>query len=163
METGVTTIFLPPSLLWVKLHAQASEPFLAYNESAAYDLAACLWSDTNRPNNLILPPRFTRMVPTGLALRPPTGHLVLICSRSGMAAKSVFVANGPGVVDPTYTGEIQVLLYNGGLESFHIRHGDRIAQALIVPFAAVSLLQTTSLPQTERGDKGFGSSGGVQP
>lgn len=146
-------------LSWVKLHPEAQEPFLAYDESAAYDLSACLIADTGRPNTLIVPPRFTRMVTTGIALRPPPGHLALICSRSGMAAKSIFVANGPGVVDPTYTGEIKILLFNGGLNDHWIRHGDRIAQVLIVPFAAVRLKLVESLSATERGDRGFGSSG----
>lgn len=148
-----------PSLSWLQLHDQASLPFRAYNESAAYDLSACLWSLNGRPNTLILPPNHTRKISTGIALRPPPGHLVLICSRSGLALESVFVANGPGVVDPTYTGEIGVLLFNGGVRSFHVKHGDRIAQALVVPFAALPLLKVDKLPDTERGDKGFGSSG----
>lgn len=146
-------------LTWVKLHAEAQAPFLAYDESAAYDLSLCWMTDTGRPNNIILPPNFTKVFPTGLALRPPPGHLLLICSRSGMAQKSVFVANSPGVIDPTYTGEIKVLLYNGGTSSMHFKHGDRIAQALVVPFAAVKLALAEGLPETARGDKGFGSSG----
>lgn len=149
----------PPVLTWVRLHPEAAEPFLAYDESAAYDLSLCWLSDTGRPNNIILPPRMTRMFPTGLALRPPPGHLILICSRSGMAMKSVFVANSPGVIDPTYTGEIKVLLFNGGMDAMHVRHGDRIAQALVVPFASVKLALAEKLPVTSRGDKGFGSSG----
>lgn len=146
-------------LTFVKLHPDAQVPFLAYNESAAWDLSACMLTGTGRPNNTILPPNFTRKIPTGLALRPPEGHLVLICSRSGMASKSIFVANSPGVVDPTYTGEIEILLYNGGMESFHVKHGDRIAQALILPFARCRIIEAESLSQTERGGKGFGSTG----
>lgn len=147
-----------PALHFKRLHPEAALPFLAYDESAAYDLSACLISDTGRPNNLVISPRATRAVPTGLVLLPPAGHLVLICSRSGMASKSIFVANGPGVVDPTYTGEIKILLYNGGFESFYVRHGDRIAQALVVPFATVPIKEIDILPATKRGEKGFGSS-----
>jgi dUTP pyrophosphatase len=147
------------TLTWVRLHPEASEPFLAYDESAAYDLSLCAISDNGRPNNVILPPNFTKIFPTGIALRPPAGHLILICSRSGMAQKSVFVSNAPGVIDPTYTGEIKVLLFNGGTNSMHFKHGDRIAQALVVPFAKVKLELAQALPETIRGDKGFGSSG----
>lgn len=146
-------------LSWVKLHPEAQPPFLAYDESAAYDLSLCCLTDTGRPNNIIIPPNFTKICPTGIALKPPPGHLVLICSRSGMAQKSVFVSNAPGVIDPGYTGEIKVLLYNGGMASLHLRHGDRIAQALVIPFAAVKLSLVEGLPPTVRGDKGFGSSG----
>jgi dUTP pyrophosphatase len=148
-----------PSLQFVKLHEQAQLPFRAYNESAGYDLSACLISDLGRPNTLIIPPRMTRTVSTGLALRPPPGHLILICSRSGMAQKSVFVSNAPGVVDPDYTGEIKVLLFNGGTESFYVKHEDRIAQALVIPFAALPLQEASSFAETERGNRGFGSSG----
>lgn len=147
------------NLEYVKLHPEAQVPFRAYNESAGYDLSACLLTETGRPNNLIIPPRMTRAISTGLALRPPPGHLILICSRSGMAQKSIFVSNSPGVVDPDYTGEIKVLLFNGGLESFYVKHEDRIAQALVIPFAKLPLVERVGLSATERGDRGFGSSG----
>lgn len=150
-------------LTYVKLKPEAEVPFLAYNESAAYDLSAHLISDNGRSNNAIVSPRLTRKIGTGLALIPPPGHLILICSRSGMAKGSVFVTNSPGVVDPTFTGEIEILLYNGGVQSFHVKHGDRIAQALVVPFARVSLFEATSLPNTARGAQGFGSTGFETP
>lgn len=148
-----------PQLEVVRLFPDAQLPHLAYDESAAYDLSAYMLTESGRPNNTVLAPRSTRLVSTGLALRPPPGHLVLICSRSGMAKRSIFVANAPGVVDPTYTGEIKILLYNGGHTSEYVRHGDRVAQALVVPFAAVKLKEVNELPPTLRGAKGFGSSG----
>lgn len=149
-----------PPLAYVKLNVEAAVPYLAYGESAAYDLSACLLREDGRPNTAILPPRNTKAIPTGLALRPPPGHLILICSRSGMALeRSIFVANSPGVVDPTYTGEIKVLLYNGGFETYYVKHGDRIAQALVVPYAALPLKEEEALPPTTRGSRGFGSSG----
>jgi dUTP pyrophosphatase len=71
----------------------------------------------------------------------------------------VFVANAPGIVDPDYTGEIRIILFNGGIEPFFIKHGDRIAQLLVVPFAAPSVVEIEGLPETPRGERGFGSTG----
>lgn len=136
------------------------EPSLAYDESAAFDLSAYQRSDGGHLYTQVLPPRMTKLIGTGLAMRPPDGHLVLICSRSGLAARSIFVANAPGVVDPSYTGEIKVALYNGGLEAHYVKHGDRIAQALVIPFASnLTLREVSDFPETERGARGFGSSG----
>src|SRR5258705_1268952 len=138
-QEGISTGAL--SLKYIKLHPEAQVPFLAYDESAAYDLSACLISDIGRPNTAIVSPGLTRKVTTGLALLPPPGHLILICSRSGLAVKSRFVTNSPGIIDPGYTGEIIILLYNGGVQSHHVKHGDRIAQALVVPFAKAQLIE----------------------
>ena len=103
-------------------------------------------------------PHTTKVIRTGLALRPPPGTLILICSRSGYAAKGVFVANAPGVVDPDYIGEIRVALFNGSLEPFYVKHHDRIAQALVMPYIHPQLRQVESFPPTSRGTRGFGSS-----
>lgn len=144
----------------LKLHPDATLPTRAYNESAAWDLSALALNDASRPFTITLAPHSTRMVRTGLALRPPPGHCILICSRSGLATRSIFVANAPGVVDPDYTGEIKVLLFNGSQEVMYVKHGDRIAQALFLPFAAIGdLIEVKSFPETERGGKGFGSTG----
>jgi dUTP pyrophosphatase len=137
----------------------ASPPFRAYEESAAYDLSACLLNDAGRPFTATIAPSTTKLIGTGLALRPPFGHIILVCSRSGFAANGVFVANAPGVVDPDYTGEIKIILYNGSLEPFYVRHKDRIAQALVVPFVSPSLSEVKEFPTTPRGTAGFGSTG----
>lgn len=142
-----------------RLSESAQLPFRAYNESAAYDLSANLLRDGNRSSTASIAPGTCKMIPTGLALRPPPGHCILVCSRSGFAKDGVFVANAPGIVDPNYTGEIMVILYNGGLKPFYARHGDRIAQALIVPFCSAQIKEVGDFPKTDRGDKGFGSSG----
>lgn len=149
-----------PKLLQVKkLKADAELPSRAYANSAAYDLSAYLIKDSGRQSITTISPRTTAKIPTGLAMRPPDGYCLLICSRSGLATKSIMVANGPGVVDPDYTGEIQVLLFNGGLEPLYIKHGARIAQALLVPFGVFPLGEVTDFPITERGSRGFGSTG----
>lgn len=142
-----------------QLRPEAALPTRAYPGSAAYDLTAYLKSDTGHPVTFVLPPHATRIIGTGLALRPPSGTLILICSRSGLASKGVFVANAPGVVDPDYTGEIKVALFNGSSDPHYIKHGDRIAQALVVSYHSPDIEVISTLPSTTRGDKGFGSSG----
>lgn len=142
-----------------RLHPDAALPTLSYGDSAAYDLSAYLTTPGGRPLTATIGPSSSKIIPTGLAFRPPPGHLVLICSRSGLASRSVFVSNAPGVVDPNYIGEIKVILFNGGLEVFYVKHGDRIAQALVTPFLACPLKEVESFPETTRGDRGFGSTG----
>jgi len=144
---------------FVRLSAHAETPRRAYGDSAAFDLSACLIDANGRSRTATLGPGVTQTIPTGIALRAPKGHVILVCSRSGMATEGVFVANAPGVVDPDYTGEIKVILVNAGLSSRYIRHGDRIGQVLIVPFITPPLVEVAVLPQTERGERGFGSSG----
>ena len=145
----------------LKLEPEAILPIRAYEESAGWDLSVFYLSkDERRPLTMTISPQTTRVVRTGLALRPPPGHCILICSRSGLALNSVFVANAPGVIDPNYTGEIKIALYNGGQGPHYIKHGDRIAQALFVPFAAAGdLVEVKYFPKTDRGEKGFGSTG----
>lgn len=141
------------------LKPDARDPLRAYAHSAGYDLHAYLKNDAGRPMTATIAPHTTKLLGTGLALRPPYAHLLLICSRSGLAARGVFVANAPGVVDPDYTGEIKVALFNGGLEPLYVKHEDRIAQAIIVPFSTPPLVTVTMFPRTQRGDHGFGSTG----
>lgn len=143
----------------LRLHADALLPTLAYGESAAWDLHAYLMSSEKRPLNITIPPHQTRLIGTGLAMRPPRGSVILVCSRSGLASKSVFVTNAPGIVDPDYTGEIKVALHNAGFEAHYVKHADRIAQALIVPLTVCELHEVENLPTTERGERGFGSTG----
>ncbi len=148
-----------PVCLIRRLSPRAEMPSRAYSESAAFDLAACILSPAGYPLTWLIAPRTTKLIPTGLAMLPPPGHCILVCSRSGLATRSVFVANAPGVVDPDYTGELRIALYNGGLEPHYVKNGDRVGQALIIPFASCGLREVEDFPRTERGEKGFGSTG----
>ncbi len=138
----------------IRFEADAPLPTKAYARSAAFDLAAY-----SKRATVTIAPHTTKLIRTGIGLRPPIGHLIMVCSRSGLATRSVFVANGPGIVDPDYTGEIKVLLFNGGIEPFFVTHGDRIAQVLVLPLTTIPLREVASMPITDRGDKGFGSTG----
>lgn len=98
---------------------------------------------------------------TGLAVEIPSGHAGLVLPRSGLAAKhGIALVNAPGLIDSGYRGEIRVLLLNTDPgEPFEIEVGDRIAQLLVVQFAAAEPLAVDALSASERGVGGFGSSG----
>jgi dUTP pyrophosphatase len=142
-----------------RLHPDAQIPFWAMDSSVGMDISAYLKTETGRSNTWMIPPRTTRKIPTGVAVMAPRGHFILCCSRSGMAEGSLFVANSPGVIDPDYTGEIIVLLFNGSDMPQYIKHEDRIAQLVVLPISNYRILEVSTLPKTGRGDKGFGSTG----
>jgi dUTP pyrophosphatase len=100
-------------------------------------------------------------VGTGIAIAVPEGHAGLVLPRSGNAARhGVGLANAPGLIDAGYRGEVRVLLLNTDREQpFIVETGDRIAQLLITPFAAVDAIEAADLTDTARGSAGFGSSG----
>jgi dUTP pyrophosphatase len=109
---------------------------------------------------MVLPPGKHALVPTGLAIALPEGFEAQVRPRSGLAAKhGVTVLNSPGTIDADYRGEIQVILINHGAEPFIIRRGERIAQMVIAPVVQAALVPVTSLPETDRGSGGFGSTG----
>jgi len=148
------------NLRYLRIHGAATPPSRAYKNSAAWDLSACLYTKEGHPYTITIPPNSTRSIPTGLVLLPPPEHYILICSRSGMAIRSIFIANAPGVIDPDYTGEIKALLYNGGMEPQYVKNGDRVAQAILIHQPQCELEEAHEAPkETERGSKGFGSTG----
>ena len=80
--------------------------------------------------------------------------------RSGLAAKSqISVLNTPGTIDSDYRGEIKVILFNHGKSDFLVKNGDRIAQMVLVQILKIDFLEVDDLPETIRGDGGFGSTG----
>lgn len=100
------------------------------------------------------------MIPTGVAVAIPDGYAGLVAPRSGLAARNgISVVNGPGVVDAGFRGEINAILINHGAEGVTLHRGDRIAQLVVVPIAAADLVEVAALPESQRGDGGFGSSG----
>jgi dUTP pyrophosphatase len=98
---------------------------------------------------------------TGIAVEIPAGHAGLVLPRSGLALKhGIALVNAPGLIDSGYRGELRVLLLNTDREhEFELERGDRIAQLLIVPFAAAAPVDVAELSETDRGLGGFGSSG----
>ena len=113
-----------------------------------------------RPNIIDIPPHSTVKVGCGFAFQPPNGYCGLILARSGLATKSgVAPANKVGLCDEDYTGEYIVALHNHSNDTQTIRHGDRIAQLMFVPYTQANLIEVDELETTIRGSGGFGSSG----
>lgn len=102
----------------------------------------------------------TRFMKTGIAVHIPDGYAGVIMSRSGLGSKhGIVVAQGVGLIDSDYRGELIVPLYNRSVHAKTIVIGDRIAQLVIIPVAQPTLLQVNSLEITDRGTGGFGSTG----
>ena len=100
------------------------------------------------------------LVPTGVSIALPAGFVGLVHPRSGLAAKhGITVLNTPGTIDAGYRGEIMVILYNSSNTDFEVAVGDRIAQLLIQTVETAKFVAVEKLPETERGETGFGSSG----
>lgn len=140
----------------------AALPIRKSSGARGFDLAAFCLDREGRANTAIIGARSTKLIPTGLKIFPPDGYAIDIRSRSGLALDSIFVANAPGTIDLDYTGEIKILLYNGRHDSFFIAHGMRIAQLLLVPVEPipdVHEIDADEIVETERGAKGFGSTG----
>jgi len=102
-------------------------------------------------------PNEIKLVSTGIAIEIPKGYFGLIKDRSGLATKGLHVL--AGVVDENYRGEIKVVMINFGKEKIKLEKFSRIAQLIIIPYAKVEVEEVEELSETERGEKGFGSSG----
>ena len=139
-----------------RLPHNADLPLPAYESAAAagMDLPAAVEQD------LPLAPGERALIPTGLAIALPDGYEAQVRPRSGLAARNgVTVLNTPGTVDADYRGEVKVILANLGNEDFIVERGMRIAQMLISPVVQASLQEADALPETARGEGGFGSTG----
>jgi dUTP pyrophosphatase len=119
--------------------------------------------DLYSSSDLIINPGERALVPTGLAIAIPNGYVGLIHPRSGLAAKhGISVVNAPGTIDSGYRGEIKVILINHDLKTpFEVKKGERIAQIVFQKYEEVILEEVEYLPDTARGDAGFGSTGGA--
>lgn len=126
-------------------------PTRAHHDDAGLDLTA--------NENIVIPSMGWRLVPTGTQTAIPEGQAGLVCPRSGLAAKhGITVLNAPGIVDAGFWGVIGVVLINHGSKPFEVQAGDRIAQLLIMPYTNLTPV-ARPLDTTDRGDKGFGSTG----
>ena len=108
-----------------------------------------------------LKPKMSSIIPTGLSVAFSKNYEIQIRPRSGLAAKNnITILNTPGTIDSDYRGEIKVIIYNHGKEEFIINNGDRIAQMILSPVLKIELEETNDdLPETIRGEGGFGSTG----
>ena len=118
-------------------------------------------ADLSSSQELVLLPGQRAVVGTGVSIALPRGYVAFIVPRSGLAAKhGITVLNSPGTVDAGYRGEILVTLLNTDTENeFTIHVGDRIAQMIVMPVTQARFTSVDRLPESERGDSGFGSTG----
>ncbi|MBE5037565.1 dUTP diphosphatase [Subdoligranulum sp. DSM 109015] len=137
------------------LDPRAKAPAYATAGAAAADLCALL----DEP--LTLAPMQRALVPTGLAIELPGPECVaLVYARSGLSIKhGLTMANGVGVIDSDYRGELRVPMVNLGTEPYTIAPGERIAQLCIAPVWQAAFVQADALNDTDRGAGGFGSTG----
>jgi dUTP pyrophosphatase len=118
--------------------------------------------DVLSAEDLVLQPGMRHAIATGLSVAIPPGYEIQVRPRSGLALKhGIGVPNTPGTIDSDYRGEVKVILINHGAEPFAIRRGDRIAQLVLCPVVRMSWLKVEELDETQRGEGGFGSTGGV--
>lgn len=111
----------------------------------------------------VLGPGVRRVVPTGIAIGLPLGWAGFVHPRSGLAARTgLTIVNAPGTIDSGYRGEIMVCLLNTDAETpIRLARGDLIAQLVVQQVAVVDFVEVSSLSETDRGDGGYGSTGGI--
>ena len=137
-----------------KLYPDGKLPAYKTNGASGMDLMAFIKEPVS------VKPKTSNVIPTGLSVAFSEDYEIQIRPRSGLAAKNnISVLNTPGTVDSDYRGEIKVIIYNHGSENFIINNGDRIAQMILTPVIKMELEETNNLPETIRGEGGFGSTG----
>ena len=130
-------------------------PFYASAGAAGMDLCACV------DEAVTIAPRQIVSLPTGIAIALPSAdYVALVFARSGLGIKhGIALANGVGVIDSDYRGEIRVGLVNQSDAPYTIQPGDRVAQLAVVPVVQAQIIPCADLDETERGAGGFGSTG----
>jgi dUTP pyrophosphatase len=126
----------------------------------AYQTKGAAGFDFHSVDYHLIMPGDTKLIDTGIAVELPECIELQVRPRSGLSFKTgIRVANSPGTVDEDFRGSIQVILQNTGALPFEIKKGDRIAQGVLSRFEKGEFLEIESLSETERGEKGFGSTG----
>ena len=137
-----------------KLNPSVKLPSYKTSEASGMDLMAFI----EKPINL--EPGKSCLVPTGLSVAFPKEYEIQIRPRSGLAAKkNISVLNTPGTIDSDYRGELKIILFNHSSKNFIINNNDRVAQMVLTPIIKMELDETNELPESIRGERGFGSTG----
>lgn len=139
-----------------KMRESAKIPAYATDGSAAVDLCAAI----DEP--ITLAPGERRLIPTGIAISIPKGMVAILSARSGLSyKKGIAAANGIGVIDSDYRGEIFFSSINLSSEAYTVTPGERICQMMLMPVFAMNFTEVESLDETLRGAGGFGSTGNI--
>jgi len=137
-----------------KLNPKVELPAYKTNGASGMDLMAFIGKPVE------IAPNSSYLVPTGLSIAFSEDYEVQIRPRSGLATKnSITILNTPGTIDSDYRGEIKIILFNHGKENFLINNKDRVAQMILTPVVKMEFEESNSLPDTLRGEGGFGSTG----
>ena len=137
-----------------KLSPEVELPSYKTSGASGMDLMAFIKS------SITIKPKTSCLIPSGLSMAFSKDYEVQIRPRSGLAAKNnISVLNTPGTIDSDYRGEIKVIIYNHGNEDFVVNNKDRIAQMILTPVVKMELQEAEELPETIRGEGGFGSTG----
>ncbi|XP_015231101.1 deoxyuridine 5'-triphosphate nucleotidohydrolase, mitochondrial isoform X2 [Cyprinodon tularosa] len=137
-------------LRFSKLSEHATAPTRGSAKAAGYDLYSAY--------DYSIGPLDKAIVKTDIQIAVPHGHYGRVAPRSGLAAKH-FIDVGAGVVDEDYRGNVGVVLFNFGKETFEVKKGDRIAQLVCEKICYPALVEEETLEETDRGAGGFGSTG----
>ncbi len=148
---------MKPVIVAVRRLAHGADlPLPAYESehAAGLDLRAAVAAD------VVIGAGERALIPTGLAIALPAGYEAQVRPRSGLALKhGIMLANSPGTIDADYRGEIQIIVHNAGAQPFTISRGLRIAQMVIAPVTRAEWRECAELPESTRGEGGFGSTG----
>ena len=137
-----------------RLSPEVNLPSYKTSGASGMDLMAFINS------SITIKPKNSCLIPTGLSMAFSEDYEIQIRPRSGLAAKNnISVLNTPGTIDSDYRGEIKVIIYNHGDKDFVINNNDRIAQMILTPVIKMELQEIDELPETIRGEGGFGSTG----
>ena len=137
-----------------KLNSSAQLPSYKTSGASGMDLMACIEKTIN------LEPGKSCLIPTGLSVAFPKEYEIQIRPRSGLAAKNnISVLNTPGTIDSDYRGELKIILFNHSKVNFTINNNDRVAQMILTPIIKMELEESNKLPDSKRGEGGFGSTG----
>ena len=138
----------------VRLDPDLPLPSYAHPGDAGADLMTAV--------DVTLAPGERVLVPTGVAIALPPGHVAFVHPRSGLAARhGLSIVNTPGTIDAGYRGEIKVLLINHDpREPVELHRGDRVAQLVVQRVEQARFVEVETLPDSRRGDGGYGSTGG---
>tara|TARA_B100002003_G_C13930695_1_gene452125 strand:- start:190 stop:627 length:438 start_codon:yes stop_codon:yes gene_type:complete len=141
-------------ILVKKISQSAELPNYKTKGSSGMDLFACI------NDEVTINPGEKKLISTGISVAIPNNHEIQIRPRSGLAINNaISVLNTPGTIDSDYRGEIKVVLINHGKVTFKIKKNDRIAQMILSPISKAELKEVDELPETQRGEGGFGSTG----
>lgn len=155
------TIFADRNLGYASRMPENIEVLISGDPVPLYAHPGDAGADLCSSENLVLEPGERAVVGTGVSIALPDGAVAFVVPRSGLAAKhGITVVNAPGTVDAGYRGEIKVVLLNTDRrDAYEIRKGDRIAQLITMSFSQARFVPVSSLPGSDRGERGFGSTG----